>query len=337
MEALPQPPESPPKVLHSNGRVNWLPAYIMQSMMYLLRLTNEEKWAQELVVWGVSALADRDAAHPRDGRPYAWTDRSDNVREPYVWSGFTGHMFAPLMEFSRHVMEHPELQTRTFGGKSYRDHAVLFMQEFERALDVHLTEFVDDGRHAFFRFARPVPVANKRINGQPLPVNMNATLFTAMLHLSKAQSASGAGDKGDRLRRYVERFVAYLNEEVLERTPCGAQTCVMWQYSTYIARVEDVGHANVVVKFLTDARDDGYPVSQRDLAGIARSVERLIGDNGTFHANLLDGSKIPGSRQAIYYIMLLTRYSPDLKAKITPIVTQSRDFAYRGPWLWASR
>jgi hypothetical protein len=331
-----EPPAEPGKPVLPDGRLNWSAGYIMQSMVYLLQATGEERWARELVGWGTAMLAHRDAPHPRDRRPYSWTDRSRAVKEPYVWAGFTGHIFAPLMEFARHVAERPDLARKTVQGRSFAEHAASFMQEFERALEVHDTELAEDKRRAFFRFAKPVPVANRRIQGQPLPVNMNATLFTAMLHLSKATESDRPQD-AKRLHQQVERFVRYLDEDVLERSPCGRETCVTWRYSTYINRAEDVGHANVVVKFLIDAHSDGYPVDRADLIGVAMSIGRLVDENGTFRSNLLDGSTIPGSRDSIYFHILLGRHSPSLKAKLLPIVVRTKNFAYWGPWLRAER
>jgi hypothetical protein len=325
-------------VVLPNGRNNWSQGYLTQSMVDLLHTTGEEKWAKALVDWGTTAMASRDAPHPADGRPFAWIDRSSIVLAPYVWSGFTGHVFAPLMEFAAYVLkQHPKLGARTYRGRSYRDHALSFTREFGRALEVHAGELVDDGRVAYFRFLKPVPVKNKRLNGQPLPVNMNAALFTAMLHLARAEEAAGRKDVAQRLSRLVANYVTYLNDSVLMRRSCGSRTCVLWQYSTYIARSDDVGHANRVVKFLVDAHENKYRISRSTLQGVANTIDGLTDDEGRFRANLLDGKRIQGSRDTIHFVILLARYSPALKAKFQRVMAGSRSFSYWGPWLKAAR
>src|SRR5262245_59227910 len=85
-------PPAPTQTVLPNGRNNWSQAYTVQGMVYLLQVTGDEKWARAVVDWGDASLAERDAPHPKDSRPYAWSDRSSNVRQPYVWSGFTGHV-----------------------------------------------------------------------------------------------------------------------------------------------------------------------------------------------------------------------------------------------------
>jgi hypothetical protein len=331
-EKLPDPPEQPSHAILPNGRNNWSSAYTMQSMMFLLQATGEQRWAQELVRWANATLADRNASGP-DGKPFAWADHSVNVLHPYVWAGFTGHMFAPLMEFSRYVMEHPDLGDATYLGRTFRDYATDYMSEFSRALNVHLSELYDDGRYAYFRFAKPVPVTDQRLNGQPLPVNMNAALFTAILHFLKAQSAAAGGRIDRRLEASLRHFVAYFNDRVLTQSQCGPVICSSWKYATYMSRAEDIGHSNLVVKFLYDAHASGLDVSESVLVTIGNTIQRLMGDDGGFRANLFDATRMPGVAEAVYYIILLAKYSPALKVKIEPVISRSHNFAYFGPWL----
>jgi hypothetical protein len=304
----------------------------MESMLMLYRLTGDVAWANRFIAWADALLAERDAPHPVDGKPFAWTDRSSNLSQPYVWTGFTGHVFAPLMEFARLVAENPRIQDKAYEGRTYRDHALRFMTEFNRALAVDLAELHDDGGHAFFCFKRHVPVANPKINGSPLPVNMNAALFTAMLHLARAEKALGQVDHSASLERQVSHFVNYLNDRVLVRSQAGGKTHLLWNYATYIPRMEDVGHANLVAKFLYDAQAGGYAVRTSDLVALANTVEALIEPDGTIKKNLLDGSNVPGPAKSVYYLILMAQYSPSLRAKLRPIVERSRIFAYYGPW-----
>jgi hypothetical protein len=101
--------------------------------------------------------------------------------------------------------------------------------------------------------------------------------------------------------------------------------------------MEDVGHANLVAKFLYDAHAGGYGVRTSDLVALANTVERLIEPDGTIKKNLLDGGNVPGPAKSVYYLILMAQYSPSLRAKLRPMVERSRIFAYYGPWLQALR
>jgi hypothetical protein len=316
-----------------NGVYNWGPAYVVASLVFRLEATGDEEWAARIVDWGEQILAGRDAISPTDQRPYAWIDHSSNVRSPYVWIAFTAHNFAPLIEFASYILNHKDLGAKPYRGKSYRDYALAYMHEFTRALDVDMAELVKDGRHAYFRFARYVPVANKKINGAPLPVNMNAAMFSAMLHLAKAEAAAGRPSVAAQLSTLVTGFVAYLKDDVLVSQVCGDRACVVWRYSTYLTHIEDVGHANLTVKFLVDAHNNGYGISRDDLIGIANTFDNLIDSNGKPRGNLLDGSTIAGVSSSIYFVFLLTKYSPSLRTKLGHIIADSRNFSYWGSWL----
>jgi hypothetical protein len=100
--------------------------------------------------------------------------------------------------------------------------------------------------------------------------------------------------------------------------------------------MDDIGHANLGVKFLVDAHENRYRVARDDLLAIANTMDDLIEADGRVRANLLDGSTIAGSRDSVYYILLLSRYSPSLKAKLQQTMNRTRTFAYWGPWLKAA-
>jgi hypothetical protein len=306
-------------------------------MLYHFEASGDKSWADQLIDWGYSLLDQRDARNSPDDKPFAWTDHSSGLSEPYVWAGFTGHAFEPLLEFAHFVAEHGSAQKKIHAGKTYREHALYFMNEFHRALALHLSELDDDGRHATFRFIRHVPVASRTINGSPLPVNMNAALFTAMLHLAAADKILGDGSQSVMLSNHVAHFVNYLNDGVLKRVQAGERPYITWQYASYINRADDLGHANTVAKFLYDAYANHYAVGRDDLVALGNSVERLIADDGTIRGNLLDGSTIPGSRSSIYYLILMARFSPTFRAKVAPLVLRSNNFINCGSWLETSQ
>ena len=326
---------APPAIgaVSKNGIYNWSPAYVVTSMVFLLETTGDEKWAAAIVDWAEQALAERDAISTTDNQPYAWTDRSSRVLTPYVWIAFTGHNFAPLMQFSSYVVHHRKLGAQAYRGRSYRDYALAYIREFTRALDVDKAELSTDKRHAYFRFAHSVPVKSSTINGQPLPVNMNAGLFMTILHLARAEAAAGRPGVAARLFELVTKFVTYIKDDVLVHRPCGDRTCTLWRYSAYYSRFEDIGHANLTVKFLVDANDNGFDVNRDDIVNVANTFDNLIDADGTIRGNLLDGTTIAGQRNSIYFVFLLGRYSPSLKAKLERIITGSKNFAYWGTWL----
>lgn len=319
-----------------NGDYNWSPAYAASGMDLLLEATGDQKWAAGIVDWGEHILAERDAISPTDQRPYAWTDRSTRVQSPYVWIAFTDHNFAPLMEFASYVLKHKELGEKLHQGKPYRDYALAYMHEYTRALDIDMAELARNGDRAYFRFAKRVPVANAKLNGQPLPVNMNAAMFTAMLYLANAEAAAGKPDVSHRLSALVADFVSYLKKDVFVSHACGDRTCIDWRYCTYMPRAEDVGHANLTVKFLVDAHNNGYQVSRGDLVGVADTFDNLLDSNGKPKGNLLDGSSVPGVANSIMYVMFLANYSPTLKTKLEHVMADNRNFTYWGPWLKAT-
>jgi len=329
---LVQPPSRPLEAILANGRYNWSAAYQIQSMVYYLSITGEEKWARLIVDFADRLLEGRDALSPVDGRPYAWLDRSENLTAPYVWAGYTGHSFAPLMEFARYVLAHSEIGRSIYKERTFRDHALGYLREFNRALAVHYGELRNDGAYNYFFFSGPVPARSRRLEGLILPVNMNAALFLAILHAAKAEQTLGDGRAAVK-KEQVERFFDYLNERVLERRVClQGKSCLVWDYSSYTKRVEDVGHANLVAKLLLDGYVDGYGVRKADVVALANTVDGLLNPDGSLVGNLLDGATIKGTSPALYYLVFLADYSQSVRSKVGCVVGNSTNFAYSGPW-----
>ena len=63
----------------------------------------------------------------------------------------------------------------------------------------------------------------------------------------------------------------------------------------------------------------------------------MIGNDGQFSSDRLDGTPSGTGRVAIFYHILLTKYAPALRAKLQPIMEKSKAFAYVGPWEWSLR
>jgi len=332
-DRMAQPPRLPLPAVLANGRYNWSAAYQIQSMVYHLSITGDEKWARLIVDFGDTLLDGRDALSSIDGRPYAWLDRSENLTEAYAWAGYTGHCYAPLMEFARYVFAHPEVARSVYKGRTFRDHALGYLREFNRALAVHYGELRDDRAYNYFVFGDAVPARTRRLDGLILPVNMNAALFTAILHAGKAEHALGDGQTALK-RKQVERFVDYLNDRVLERRVCAqGKVCLVWNYSSYMKRVDDVGHANLVAKFLLDAYGDDYGVRRADVIALANTVDGLLNSDGSLVGNLIDGTTIKGTSPSLYYLILLANYSPSVRSKVGCLARTLTNFAYSGPWL----
>jgi hypothetical protein len=336
------PPGSPDPVhapadwraVRPDGSYNWSPAYDLQAMVYHLAATGDPAWAARIVDGGDALLATRDAPSPADRHPYAWFDRSANVSRPYVWLAYAGHNFAPLMQFARIVATDPRIGDCVYRGRPLRAAARSYLGEFDRVLRAHRDELAHKDGYSYFVFRRPVPVSDARLQGEPLPVNMNSDLFLAVLHSAAAESAFGEQGAAAERRTWVRQYVQYLTRSVLQRLPCApGRTCLQWRYATYMDRVDDIGHANIVAKFLLDAYEDGYGVRRDDLSAFANTMDHLVDANGDLHGNLLDGETIPGVAQAVYYEILYGAFSPELKAKMERLVARTGGFAYTAAWL----
>ena len=324
-----------PRAFLPEGRYNWSAGYTLQSMVYHLAATHDPAWAARIVDSGEAILAARNAASPLDGQPYAWIDSND-AAAGYAWLGFIGHMFTPLMQFARVVTADARLGACTYRGHSLRDYASGYLAEFNRAADARRAELRTGRGTDWYVFSLPVPASVAELQGQVLPVNMNADMFLALLHAAAAETALGSDARAQEKRAAVAGYVRYLNEEVLVRRPCGpGRACLLWNYSRAMNRADDVGHANMVAKFLLDAYQDGYPVRPDDLVALANTVDGLVDESGTVQANLLDGRTIPRVTRSVYYLILYGPFVPGLQAKMDRLVAGSRLFAYTGPWLAA--
>lgn len=285
-----------------------------------------------IVDFGDRLLEGSDALSQVDGQPYAWLDRCENLTEAYVWAGYTGHSYAPLMEFARYVVAHPEISQAIYKERTFRDHALRYLREFNRALAVHYDELRNDGVYSYFFFTGPVPVRSRRLEGLILPLNMNAALFMAILHAAKVEQAIG-DDRASAKKTQVAGVVDYLNDRVLESHVClQNKACLVCNYSSYTNRVEDVGHANLVVKFLLDGYADGYGVPKADILALAKTVDGLVTRDGSLVGNLIDGATIEGTSPSLYYLILLADYSPNVRNKVGCVVRNSKNLSYSGPW-----
>jgi hypothetical protein len=328
-------PPAKPLDAFSNGLYNWNAGYDLQSLVYHLMVTHDPRWAGDVVASAEHLLAQRNANSPLDGQPYAWSMPAEGG---YVWVGFVGHLFAPMMQFARTVVADPKLGACTVQGRTLRSYAGAWLADFDRAMAVHASELASKGDLRFYRFTHPVPAADKRLQDTPLPVNMNADMFMAALHSIPVEAALGKPQVAQSRRELVTGFVRYLTGSVLQQVHCApARTCLRWNYSTRLTRAEDLGHSNVVAKFLLDASQDGYGVKEASLTELANTIDNLFDDDGKPTGDLLDGSRIAGVATSVYDLILLGRFSPSLRAKMDKIVVRSHIFAYAGPWLEAQR
>ncbi|HEX2546678.1 MAG TPA: hypothetical protein VHL79_17480 [Ramlibacter sp.] len=329
-----QPPATDISAPAPDGSYNWSLAYQLQSMVHHLAETGDPAWGARIVEAADPLLARRDAISPRDGKPYAWLDRSAAVTTPYAWVGYAGHNFAPLMEFARVVAGNPNLGACTYAGATLKQHAARYLAEFNRVLAVHQHELVRRGGESWFVFGR-VPSSSAKLDGQELPANMNAAIFTALLHAADAEQVVGEKARAAQKRTWVRQHVRHLTRSVLQRHACGERTCLRWRYATYATRSEDLGHANMVAKFLYDAYEDGYSVRRRDLVAFANTLDSLIDANGRFRGNLLDGDRIQGVTAWIPYAIVYAGLQDSLRQKISRVMAGSSEFAYAGAWLRA--
>jgi hypothetical protein len=325
-------PALPLQPLTAAGFSNWTAGYQLHSMVYHLAVLRDPAWAAGIIDTAESMLARRDAVGA-DGQPYAWLDRSSDVKAPYAWLAFGGHLFAPLMQFSRLVVADSQLAACTYQGKPLGDYAARYLTEFDRLLAQRSKELVRSGGESWHVFDT-VPSATGPLTGLPLPVNMDADVFLAMLHSIPVEAALGSAQQAAERKVLVQEHVQHLMQHVLHLVPCSSgRTCLRWNYSSYSSRSDDVGHSNVVAKFLLDAHDDGYAVPDGHLTAFASTMDSLIDASGQFTGNLLDGTTVAGVVRSVYYEILYGRFSDSLRAKLQAIVMPSGNFSYAGPWL----
>jgi hypothetical protein len=327
-----QPPTQPLEAFVQDG-YNWSAGYQLQSLVFHLMATHDPQWAARIVASADHLLAERNAPSPVDGLPYAWSTPSD---AGYVWVGFVGHLFAPMMQFARTVLADPVLGACTLQGRTLRSYAAGYLAEFDRAFMAHASELAGTGGESFYVFANPVPASHRELQDSVLPVNMDADMFMAALHSVPVEAALVTPQAAQARKALVAGFVRYLRDRVLQHVPCApARTCLRWNYSVLLSHADDVGHANVVAKFLLDAAQDGDGIAASDLAEFANTIDDLFDATGHSAGDLLDGSTIPGVASSVYYLILYGRVSGSVRAKMGQIVLGSHVFAYAGPWLEA--
>lgn len=328
-------PPSAASVLGVDGANDFSLAYVIQALTYSLIATGDPHLGEQIVDRSDAMLAERDAT-TEQGHPFGWLDRSPGVDRPYAWGGFTGHNFAPLMHFAQIVLNNPALGQKTYKGRSFHDHAVSYMNEFKAGLEIHSnTDLVQQQGFAYFRLPSNLPVKNRGAPGSPYPPNLNAALFSSILHLSCAEEREGIKAEAARQRKLVDGFVAFMKERVLAFAERNGRETLVWDYSSYIKRREDVGHANNVVKFLIEAHEAGYAVDQALLRRLANTADLLMQPDGTVQADLIDGTNYTTRlARSVYYFILLGKYSENIEAKVAVIRRKSNLFAYQGAALY---
>ncbi|WFU66863.1 hypothetical protein [Bradyrhizobium brasilense] len=331
---LPSARAAPPvglKVLGASGDNDFSLAYVLQALTYQLITTGDPSLAKQIVDRGDAMLAERNATTDR-GKPFGWFDRSSGVDRPYAWGGFTGHNFAPLMHFAQIVLSNPALGQKVYNGRAFRDYAIGYMNEFKVALQVHSSnDLVQQQGFSYFKLPSDVPVRSRTAPGSPYPPNMNAAMFSSILHLSCAEERLGTKEDSLRHRRLVDGFVSFMKDRVLTSAERNGRETLVWDYSSYIKRREDVGHANNVIRFLVEAHEAGYAVDGELLRRIANTVDLLMQPDGTVQSDLIDGTNYPARlAHSVYYFILLGRYSESIKAKVAAIRNASNIFAYQG-------
>jgi hypothetical protein len=332
-------PPPPPRLLAANGANDFTGAYHLQSIVHHLIVTGDPAWARRGADWASRMLAERNAPGP-DGGAAGWLDSSPNVRRPYAWGGFTGHNFAPILHLARVILANPSLAALTHGERPLGEQARRWMEDFDVAFALHADRSLvrEAGGRAYLRLPRDLPVGNPRAPGSEYPPNMGATFFEAALHQSCLKRLTGEAEDARRLREITSGFVRHLMQDVIERVSTGGRSVLAWNYSSYIPRREDVGHANVVIRFMLTAHRNGYPVDDSDIGRAAAMADMLMGPDGAVASDLIDGRNFTSRlTRSVYYFILLSRHSPQVRAKSQAVVARSRNFAYQGAWLFATQ
>lgn len=331
-------PPPMPRLLTATGTNDFTGAYQLQSIVHHLIVSGEAQWARQGADVVARMLAERNAADER-GAPAGWLDSSAGVSRPYAWAGFTGHNFTPILHLARVILANPELAALEHGGATLGAQARGWITAFDAAFALHARRsLVREGGRAFLRLPRDLPVANPRAPGAEYPPNMSATFFEASLHQSCLKQLSGRPDEARAFREAAAGFTRHLMQDVVKRVSIGGRDVLTWNYASYIPRREDVGHANVVIRFMLTASRSGYPVADEDIQRAAAMADMLMGQDGRVTTDLIDGRNYTSRlTRSVYYFILLSRFSPSVRAKSEVVVAQSRNFAYQGAWLFATQ
>jgi hypothetical protein len=331
-------PPSPIRLISPTGGNDFTGAYHLQSIVHQLIITGDPNWATLGARWAEAMLGERNA---RDGNsePYGWLDSSAGLRRPYVWAGFSGHNFAPILHLARVILANPVLVEREHNGTTLGAQARKWAAEFDRTLSVHLDRSLTrSGDQAWLTLPLDLPVANVRAPGAAYPPNMAATFFQATLHRACLHQLTGSAAAAAPLKALTAGFVRHLDKAVLEKIQIAGRPALTWNYAVYIPRREDVGHSNVVIRFLLDARRHGYPLSPQILPRLVTMADSLIDRDGNVASDLIDGTNYATRlARSIYYYFLLAEHSDSIHRKLEPLIQRSRNFAYLGAWLFATR
>lgn len=300
-----------------NGTYRWNEGYVLDSYLNYYLGTQDLSWLQKLVSHADAVLAQRDsvtsAADCYGESAPSWKEDASN----YVWVGFTGAMFAPMMDFARVVLENPNLAAQTpgwLGGATLGAKASTYVTAFQSAVDYHESEWATSGSYGWYKFQNDLSTVcgvsgAAPLAGQPVAYDMNALMMEALLGLADAYRAVG----DSRAATYQARVAEYANFFKSTWTYHAVGDNYTWNLASYYTSIDDIGHANFNVKFATDMFTEGVAYSQQDMDRIANTVAGFILDDSSIPFNEIDAVYNP-SRGAlndpIFYMSGVSRGKP---------------------------
>ncbi|MBN1350704.1 T9SS type A sorting domain-containing protein [candidate division KSB1 bacterium] len=268
-----------------SGSYMWGQGYVMNSYVYLYQLTHDDHWLEKLVDHADAVLAQRDSETGNEDcygeSPPSWQDQNDG-NGGYVWIGFTGALFDPIVEFAAMVLESPYLSSRTFAwlapGQTLGDKALEYVEAFQLAVDYHESEWVEDGQHGYYIFQPDLcsvcqVAGGTPLENQPAAYDMISLMVGALLDLAKAYAAVGDARATVYFDK-VAKYATYFKSTWTYKTESGGY--YYWLFAIYYGSLDDIGHANFNVRFVADCYREGIVYTPLDMQRIANTFARLI-------------------------------------------------------------
>lgn len=306
----------------------WNESYIMNSYVELYRQTLDAHWLEKLVQHADAVLTQRDSVTGvvdcyGESAP-AWRETGNPPGSGYVWIGFTGAMFNPMMDFAALVLESPYLRTKTYpwlGSLTLRDKALEYVQKFQAAIDYHESEWVTSGTDGWYKFQNDIytvcgVAGSQPLAGQPAAYDMNSLMMEAVLRLSDAYRAEGDA----RATTYSGRVASYARYFRSTWTYYASGDYYTWLFASYYSpNLDDIGHANFNIRFVTAAYLAGIEFTTQQIQRVANTYSRLILSDYAIPFNLMNAtwSNVYGGGpySSVYYWNTVAPYKSGLTTR----------------------
>lgn len=288
----------------ASGAYQWNESYVMQSYVTNYVVTQDTYWLDKLVDHANQVLAQRDSVlHVQDYKGQeapAWSDWTSPMQQRYVWAGFTGALFAPMVRFARLVAAKPML-VGTYGGK-----ATEYAMAAYDALVFHEPDWkAPSADTGYYVFAPDMPIAS--LQNDILPYNMGALIGDLHRELWSYYTVTGNTVGAATYEDKTRRFANYFRSKWIDDMPPGQ---LYWEYCDNCPsnRPDDVGHANFGIQFayfshlkkLESGGVEVLPIS--DMSKLAAQLNLILKSDLTVPNDLMNGELSPnGYSKSLYF------------------------------------